>query len=86
MSSFDWPNVVFVSAWRTLRRVFALVFLLSVCEVNLIFFLSHVTPSVVAVSMLGLVCSANIYQSNKTGKITLKRHNNKELHTGSPHI
>ena len=39
-----------VSARRTLRRVFALVFMLSVCEVNLIF-LSYVTPSVVAVSV-----------------------------------
>ena len=50
MSSLDWPNVVLVSARRTLRRVFALVFMLSVCGENLIF-LSYVTPSVVGVSV-----------------------------------
>ena len=50
MSSLDWPNFVLVSARRTLRRVFVLVFVLSVCEVNLIF-LSYVTQSVVAVSV-----------------------------------
>ena len=50
MSSLDWPNVVLVSARRTLRRVFALVFMLSVCGENLIF-LSYVTLIVVGVSV-----------------------------------
>ena len=38
MSSLDCSNVLLVSAWRTLSRVFALVFTLSVCGENLIFF------------------------------------------------
>ena len=36
MSSLDWPYFVLVSARRTLSQVFALVFMFSVCEVNLI--------------------------------------------------
>jgi len=50
MSSLDWPNVVLVSARRTLIRVFALVFMLSMWVVNLIL-LAYVTPSVVDVSV-----------------------------------
>ena len=38
MSYLNWPIVVLVSARSTLRRVFALVFMLLVCEVNLISF------------------------------------------------
>ena len=37
MSSLDWPNVVLVSARRTLRQVFALMFIMSVCGKNLVF-------------------------------------------------
>ena len=47
MFSLDWPNFVSVSARRTLRRVFALVFMLLVCGMNDML-LSYVTPSVVA--------------------------------------
>ena len=50
MSSLDRPNVALVSARRTLRRVFALELILSVCGENLIF-LSYATPSVVGASI-----------------------------------
>ena len=48
MSSLDCPNVVLVSALRTLKRVLALVLMLFVSGLNLIL-LSYVTPNVVAV-------------------------------------
>ena len=48
MSFFDCPNVVLVSTRRTLRRVFDLVLMFSVCNLNVIP-LSYVTPSVVTV-------------------------------------
>lgn len=47
-SSLIWPNFVLASGWMTLRRVLALLFMLSVCSMNDIL-LSYVTPSVVAV-------------------------------------
>ena len=50
MASLVWPNVVLVSARRTFRRVFALVFMLSMWVVNFIL-LSYVTPCVVGVSV-----------------------------------
>ena len=41
-------NVLLVSAWRTLRRILALVFMLPVCVLNDMS-LSYVSPSVVGV-------------------------------------
>ena len=49
MCSLDWSNVVLASAWRTLRRVLALVLMLSVCVMT--FPMSYVAPCVVAVLM-----------------------------------